>query len=272
MQPSTRQGLLCHSTQVTIDPTPDYFSQHKDYYGNRVHSFSIENLHRSLSVVVKSDVTVTSSDHQKQNNPPIAWETVAVAFEPGNPRSQTNGVEEFEFDSPRIRQSSEFEEYARQSFTAGRDIISASLDLTQRIYKDFRYDPRATDVDTPTEEAFKKRAGVCQDFAQIQIACLRSLGLSAKYISGYLRTKPKPGQPRLIGADESHAWISVFAGEENDWVACDPTNGVLANNDHIPVCYGRDYSDVSPMRGVVLGGGKTRLDVSVDVLPIEQGQ
>lgn len=266
MQPCTREGLLCHHTKVAIDPIPDYFSEHIDYYGNRVHSFSIESLHRSLSVVVESDVTVTPQRRQNESRS-VAWESVAASFVQDGSHTKTDGVEEFEFDSPRIQQAKQYADFARESFAPGRDVVEASLDLTQRVFKEFRYDPRATDVDTPTAESFAKRAGVCQDFAQIQIACLRSLGLPAKYVSGYLRTKPKPGQQRLVGADESHAWLSVFAGKENGWIAFDPTNGVLAGGDHIPICYGRDYGDVSPMRGVVLGGGKTRLEVSVDVLP-----
>lgn len=142
------------------------------------------------------------------------------------------------------------------------------MDLTRRIHGDFKYDTAATHVHSTTEEAFKLRAGVCQDFAHIEIACLRSIGLPARYVSGYLRTSPRPGEQRMVGADESHAWVSLYAGDDFGWIDFDPTNARPSDTNHIPICVGRDYSDVSPMRGVVLGGGSTELKVSVDVEPI----
>ena len=139
------------------------------------------------------------------------------------------------------------------------------MDLTRRINEDFEYDTEATDVNTPTDRAFEIRAGVCQDFAHIQLACLRSLGLPARYVSGYLRTIPPPGSQQLVGSDESHAWISVYVGPHLGWIDLDPTNACRCDANHIPVCIGRDYSEVCPMRGVVIGGGETRLIVSVEV-------
>jgi transglutaminase-like putative cysteine protease len=156
-------------------------------------------------------------------------------------------------------------DYARPSFDKHPRFMDAIMDLTQRIHADFRYDTRATNVTTKAEEAFQLRAGVCQDFAHVQIGCLRSLGFAARYVSGYLRTLPKPGEEKLVGADESHAWLSVYGGTELGWVDCDPTNACLVHTDHIPICIGRDYRDVSPMRGVAIGGGRTNLSVSVDV-------
>jgi transglutaminase-like putative cysteine protease len=143
------------------------------------------------------------------------------------------------------------------------------MDLTRRINREFRYDTTATEVATPTEKAFDLKAGVCQDFAHIQIACLRSIGMPARYVSGYLRTVPREGEKRLVGIDESHAWVSVYMGQELGWVDYDPTNACRCDVSHIPVCIGRDYNEVSPMRGVVLGGGQPTLSVSVDVEPIE---
>ncbi|NND99631.1 MAG: transglutaminase family protein [Pirellulaceae bacterium] len=268
MQPSTRLGLVCHSTDVTIEPPPDRVAQHRDYYGNRVYSFAIESLHRSLTVNVQSVVTVQTPVLPQDLLVP-EWEQLADLDQKAFSPDGQVPITEFRFDSPRIARSSVFAQYALKSFTPRRDVVTALLDLTQRIHKDFRYDPDATEVDTSTEAAFQLRAGVCQDFAHIQIACLRSIGLSARYVSGYLRTIPAPGKAPLVGADESHAWISAYAGPEFGWIACDPTNATFAGNQHIPVCAGRDYDDVSPMRGVVLGGGKTKLEVSVDVTPIE---
>ncbi len=178
-------------------------------------------------------------------------------------------AQEYLNNSPRVRRGETFADYARKSFTPERPILEAILDLTQRIRDDFKYDTTATHVHSTTEEAFKLRAGVCQDFSHIQIACLRSIGLPARYVSGYLRTVPLPGQQRMVGADESHAWVSLYAGEDFGWIDYDPTNACPSDTNHIPICVGRDYGDVSPMRGVVLGSGTTELKVSVDVEPID---
>ena len=158
---------------------------------------------------------------------------------------------------------------ARRSFTPARPIVEATQDLTHRIYEEFQYDSRATTVSTPVAEVFENKAGVCQDFAHLQISCLRSLGLPARYVSGYLRTEPAPGKEKLIGADESHAWLSVFCGPSpgypSGWIDFDPTNDVIPSTDHITLAYGRDYGDVCPLQGVFVGGGKHTLTVSVDV-------
>ena len=150
-------------------------------------------------------------------------------------------------------------------------VLEASLALTARIFHNFRFDPRATDVTTPVDEVLRKRAGVCQDFAHLQLAALRSLGVPARYVSGYLETAPPPGMARLIGADASHAWVSVFCGDEAGWIDVDPTNNLMPNERHITVAWGRDYSDVSPLRGVTLGAGDQRLSVAVDVMPMDAG-
>lgn len=241
--------------------------EHTDYFGNHVISFAIESLHRQLVVNVASHVNV---EHQTipDSEDRESWEHVSEALSRFEDQRWYE-AQEFVNDSPRIRRGSVFADYAKQSFTAGRPILESTLDLTKRINDQFKYDTTATHVDSTTEEAFETRAGVCQDFAHIQIACLRSIGLPARYVSGYLKTEPVAGTPRLIGADESHAWISLYAGERLGWIDFDPTNACLANINHIPICRGRDYSDVSPMRGVVLGGGTTELSVSVDVESIE---
>ncbi len=266
--------MTVHSTRIVITPKTDSTFEHKDYFGNLVFSFAIESLHRELKVVATSDVSVAEIELPA----PIAgtsnyvddlpWETMVTLSK--STQTVPFRVMEFRFDSPRIFASETFAAYARKSFTPGRGLVAATIDLTRRIHADFKYDSAATDVNTTTEKAFAIKAGVCQDFAHIQIACMRSLGLPARYVSGYLRTIPVPGKPRLVGADESHAWLSVYAGETFGWMGVDPTNACFVGTQHIPMCVGRDYGDVSPMRGVVLGGGTTTLDVSVDVEPIEE--
>jgi transglutaminase-like putative cysteine protease len=174
------------------------------------------------------------------------------------------------YDSPRIRRSTIFREFAEPSFDAEDSAVDAISNLAQRIHDHFKYDPLATHCHTQTEEAFELRRGVCQDFAHIMIAALRSMGVPARYISGYLRTIPPPGKERLIGADQSHAWVAAYCGSETGWIEFDPTNSCLCGSDHIPIAWGRDYSDIVPVRGTFLGGGDSRMHVSVDVIPLEK--
>ncbi len=161
-----------------------------------------------------------------------------------------------------------FANYARPDFTPQRPVLEAVTSLMARINQEFAFDPKATDVATRVEQVLRNKAGVCQDFAHLMLACVRSLGLPARYVSGYLETKPPGGQQRLTGADASHAWVSVFCGEETGWVDADPTNNVLPSERHITLAWGRDFSDVSPLRGVTLGAGGQKLSVAVDVVPI----
>ncbi|WP_145417083.1 transglutaminase-like domain-containing protein [Planctomycetes bacterium K23_9] len=284
MMPAPRPNLTCHFTRLDILPLPDSSEEHQDYFGNRVLTFAIESTHQSLEIVAHSDVTVhaptvtligpptNTVGPGKSNISDVGqpWELIAQQIQSADTFDAM--IDQQRFDSPRIRRVQPFADYAFKSFTPGRGILEAALDFTRRIYTDFRYDTSATNVDTLPEEAFAARAGVCQDFAQFAIACLRSIGLSAKYVSGYLRTLPPVGAPRLIGADESHAWFSIYSGPRHGWVGFDPTNGTVAGTDHIPISIGRDYGDISPMCGVVLGGGQTTLKVSVDVQPIAMQQ
>lgn len=263
MQPVSGGNVQCEKTQLSITPEPTTRDEHLDYFGNRVITFSIEAIHHSLAVDVESLVTVQAPAIDENAASP-QWESL-LAETPK--KASVPLVDEHRFWSPRITPREDFRDYAADSFSAGRPVVQAALDLTRRIHDDFKYDTSATTVQTTTEEAFSLRAGVCQDFAHVEIACLRSLGLAARYVSGYLRTVPPPGKERLVGADESHAWLEIYAGQAIGWVGLDPTNACLVNNDHIPVCVGRDYDDVSPMRGVVLGGGTNTLKVSVDVAP-----
>lgn len=255
-----------HYVQAKISPEPDHYHEHHDYFENRVLSFSIESPHRELEVELSSEVTVSEIEKVAElESPP--WQQVADAVAERFDRDWL-ATQEFLFDSPRIRRADQFAEYALSSFKADRPIVEAAIDLTNRIHTDFAYDTATTDVGTSTEKAFEQRSGVCQDFAHVAIACLRSIGLPARYVSGYLRTHPPEGEDKLEGADESHAWLGLYAGDEVGWIDLDPTNDRPMDTNHIPICLGRDYDDVSPMRGVVLGGGKTTLNVQVDVEPM----
>lgn len=260
--------VICHSSGINVDPTPGSALEHIDYFGNRVTSFSIESIHRELTVTANSEVSVNCKLDvlELQSD---RWDLIGQRIDNGLDPSWLS-VQEYRFDSPRITRGDAFAEFARPSFPEGRPIIQGAFDLTQRIYKEFRYDVDATDVFTTTEQAFRSKAGVCQDFAHVQIACLRSIGIPARYVSGYLRTVVPEGTERLVGADESHAWVSIYTGESFGWIDFDPTNNCPANENHIPIAIGRDFSEVSPMRGVVIGGGTAALSVSVDVAPIEE--
>jgi transglutaminase-like putative cysteine protease len=234
-----------------------------------VHVFGIEEGHSQLTVTAASQVEVRGQAlHSKVDSP--AWETLVA-----DPTVRLNGdhsdleVVPFRFRSPRIEPSELFAHYGRASFAVGRPILEAAAGLNAQIYHDFKYDKDSTDAQTPIEKAFALKRGVCQDFAQIQVAVLRSLGLAARYVSGYLRTMPPPGKERLVGADQSHAWVSLYCGRELGWVDLDATNNTFCGLDHIPIAWGRDYSDVIPFRGVFLGDGRHKLEVSVDVCPIE---
>jgi transglutaminase-like putative cysteine protease len=269
MIPRELPRVHCHHVDVSIEPEPSQSCFHLDYFGNPVRTFAIETAHRELMVVVTSDIEVTplvlpSSAFD------VAWEDVRHLLDSGLDDGWF-GAADFRYPSGLAQFDEVFASYAELSFTRGRSLLESATELTRRIHKDFRYDVNATKVDTTSVQAFRLRAGVCQDFAHIQISCLRSLGLAARYVSGYLRTLPPPGKPRLIGADQSHAWISLYVGNGVGWVDFDPTNACLVGADHVPICIGRDYRDVAPMRGVVLGGGTTTLTVSVDVLPVHSG-
>ena len=176
---------------------------------------------------------------------------------------------EFTYASPLIKKLPEFGAYATPSFLADRPLLDAVLDLTSRMYADFKFDPSATNVATPLLEVFQTRRGVCQDFAQLEVGCLRAMGIAARYVSGYLETEPPPGKPRLAGADASHAWVS-FHCPRTGWIDVDPTNNLLVSNRHITVGWGRDYSDVSPIRGIIIGSGEHSMDVAVDVVPMPE--
>jgi len=251
---------------LSIWPEPAVRKMRTDYFGNRVCFFSIQELHQRLEVVAISEVTVTPETPPAPVLSPD-WEDVRNEFsDPVSP--EVVEPYQFAFDSPLIRTFPDLADYARVSFPKGTPLLVGALDLNRRIFHDFKYDPVATSVATPLEEVWRSRRGVCQDFAHLAIASLRSLGLPARYVSGYLRTHPPEGQPRLVGADASHAWFSVFCPSIG-WVDLDPTNNLQPDEEHITVAYGRDFSDVSPVSGVITGGGRHDVRVAVDVEPLD---
>ncbi len=251
--------------RITITPEPAVQVQRPDFFGNRVCFFAIQELHSQMEVAATSVVSV---DTGLLPDPALSepWEQVADRYRDPVEAGAINPYQ-FVFGSPLVAPRSEFSEYARESFSAGRPLLEAVADLNARINRDFVYDPVATTIATPLMEVWEKRRGVCQDFAHFAIACLRSLGLPASYVSGYLRTRPPAGQPRLVGADATHAWFSVHSPSLG-WIDFDPTNNCRPTDEHITVAYGRDFSDVSPVMGILTGGGSHVVKVAVDVEPL----
>jgi transglutaminase-like putative cysteine protease len=255
-----RQLWLDHS--LSIDPSPTSVSSHDDYFGNLAHLLTLEGAHQRFSVTFRSRVALAPPFVPDAAETP-AWEIVRGMCR-GDHSARALEANEFSHDSAAAPLHKDFTAYATESFPANRPLLDALLDLNRRIHEDFRFDPKATNVNTPLEIFFRQRRGVCQDFAHFALACLRSLGLPARYVSGYIETDPPPGQPKLRGADASHAWISAFCPGLG-WIDLDPTNNCLPKLRHVTVAWGRDYHDVSPVRGVLIGGGDHELTVAVDV-------
>jgi len=262
VSPRHTAGQSSRRTQLLIEPSPVVLTSDTDYFGNTVHFFSLEESHERLSVTAVSDVDVMGVEPPAAALTP-AWETVSDALR--RDRSRV-GLEAFgfTFESPFVRPEPALREYAAISFRPGRPMLEAAFDLTQRIHREFKYESGVTSIATPLSQVMNERRGVCQDFAHLEIAMLRSLGLPARYVSGYVRTRPAPGRVRLAGADASHAWLSLYCPGFG-YVDLDPTNGTIPTDEHVTVAWGRDFGDVSPVKGVILGGGEHSLRVSVDV-------
>jgi transglutaminase-like putative cysteine protease len=266
LTPRALDGQTCQWNEISILPKPAVVSEQIDYFGNAVTFFTLEEPHDRLIVEATSEAQVA------MRNPPdfagsMHWEFVRDNLASDHSNAGLDAYQ-FVFDSRRAEANPKLYSYARESFPDERPLLEGVSDLMQRIHEDFRFDTEATEVTTPVETFFEKRRGVCQDFAHLQIACLRTMGLPARYVSGYLRTLPPPGRPRVVGADASHAWCSAWCPGVG-WVDFDPTNNCLPSDGHITVAWGRDYSDVSPIHGVLLGGARHKLEVEVDVAPIE---
>ncbi len=268
LMPRNSDRLRRESHRLVIRPIPIITTRRDDFYGNHSHRFSIQESHRSLTVTSTSKVRVQPC-RKISNGDAVGWEMV---------RDQTQNridpnwlaAAPFRFPSPRVPIGDSYADFAKSAFTRDEGIIDGLMALTAKIHSEFAYDPNATQVDTPVGEAFEHRHGVCQDFAHVQLACLRSLGIPARYVSGYLRTIPPEGGTRMVGADQSHAWVSAYCGEKLGWQEFDPTNNCRGSSNHIPVAWGRDYGDVVPVRGVFLGGGTHKLSVSVKVENLNQ--
>lgn len=238
----------------------------RDFFGNTVSIALIETGLVDLSIEAHARVDVSRPAGPAAGSGPDMKGIVEAAARINSIAGDSPA--HFIFSSPRILLRPDITAYAATSFASGRAVLDGAREFATRIRKDFKYQPNSTAVFTPVEQAFEQRRGVCQDFAHIMISGLRGLGIPASYVSGYIRTIPPPGKPRLAGADATHAWVSVWCGAELGWIGIDPTNAIDAGNDHIVLAVGRDFSDVSPIYGVFLGSGAQELEVGVDVIPV----
>ncbi len=258
-----RQSVRNHS--LIVEPAPVMRYERIDAFGNPVMILNIEVPHRELVLHARSSVeTVQAPLFDPAAT--LAWDRIDASLSiPG--RGLDLEVIQFRCASRITTASLDIYDYARASFTPGRPVLEAAIELNRRIFDDFTFDATATDISTPIRFVFEQRRGVCQDFAHLALACLRAVRVPARYVSGYILTQPPPGEPRMQGADASHAWISVWS-PETGWVDLDPTNGVIVADEHVTIAFGRDYDDVSPISGVLLGGGEHTVTVGVDVLPV----
>jgi transglutaminase-like putative cysteine protease len=258
------QHTIAHTVEIL--PKPAVRRRRFDYFGNRALHFCLDEPHRALEVVASSVVDVLPlllPDLART----ASWESVRDTMRSDRRRDVLDAFE-MTFASPFVPAIPALADYARPSFSTGRPVLEAVRNLVHRIHGDFTYDPRATEVSTPLVQVLETRRGVCQDFAHLAIGCLRAMGLAGRYVSGYLLTRPPPGKAKMVGADASHAWIATWVPELG-WIDFDPTNDLIPGEEHVTIGHGRDFSDVTPIRGVILGGGAHTLAVSVDVSPVE---
>ncbi len=258
----------CQATSIHIHPAPNYQQKRTDYFGNHTYYFSLQEPHKKLVIDVTSEIKIESM------RPSLDLDLGVTCGQALDILSQSKDpdileCQEFVLDSPMIKTSAALKAYAEPLFTENRSLLSAARELTTKIFKEFKYDPASTTVATPLHEVLELKSGVCQDFAHLAIGCLRSLGFPARYVSGYLETLPPPGKEKLVGSDATHAWFAIYSPGEG-WFEFDPTNDNMPGEQHIVTAWGRDYSDVTPLRGVIFeGGGDQMLSVSVDVQRID---
>ncbi|SFK19701.1 transglutaminase family protein [Methylocapsa palsarum] len=268
--PNDAPGQTVLSSELSVDPEPSQIEERICFFGNRVTSLTISAEHQELIVTARTSLEIDRAPAPAPDST-LSFEAV---------REQAFDTESLDKDSPaHFLHPSRFvprfqpaADYAKTCFLDGRPVLAGAVELMRRIRADFKYDTKATVVSTPIWEAFEKRRGVCQDFAHIMIAGLRGLGLPAAYVSGYIRTIPPPGKKRLEGADAMHAWVSVWCGGDAGWIDLDPTNSMMIGNDHIVLAKGRDYADISPVAGIILGTSEQDVDVQVDVVPREPAE
>ncbi|MGH2668095.1 MAG: transglutaminase family protein [bacterium] len=261
LQPRSFERQSCLGHRLDIEPVPESVSEREDFFGNPVCYFAIEHSHNRLAVTATSEVELRNGT---PGTPPARpWEETAARLREDLSPAVLD-ARQFALDSPSVSLTPEIARYSEQIFWPGRPLIEAVRALMESIHRDFAYDPGFSTVTTPIAVVFEHRRGVCQDFAHLALACLRSQGLAARYVSGYLETLPPPGGEKLIGADASHAWFSVFEPDLG-WLDFDPTNNQAPAERHITLAWGRDYSDVTPLKGVIYGGGSHHTTVSVEV-------
>jgi transglutaminase-like putative cysteine protease len=256
----------CLKNRIVLSPLPATTHKRTDYFGNQTFHFEIQKPHTELIITAESEVQITDRHQEANLDLGISYRDALDYLAKSN-KQETVEAREYLLDSPMVECSEALAAYARPSFSSDRSLKACVSELTNRIFKEFSYDPQFSTIATPLTEVLKHKKGVCQDFAHLQVGCLRSMGIPAKYVSGYIETLPKPGEEKLIGADATHAWLAYFCPEEG-WIEFDPTNDVLADSDgqHIVTAFGRDYYDVTPVKGVIFGGGESPvLSVSVDV-------
>jgi transglutaminase-like putative cysteine protease len=259
---SNRQNVV--GSELEITPHATARRSWVDYFGNEVEFLTVQEPHRELIITSCSRVEVLPGMNIMLDFSP-AWEVVAQTMQtPTHPEAL--GASQYCFESPHVEIHDDLRDFALATFEPERPLLEAVMALTSRIHQEFTYQGGVTDVSTPVRRVLELKSGVCQDFAHFEIACLRAIGLPARYVSGYLMTHPREGKPRLEGADESHAWLSVWCPELG-WVDFDPTNNLIPNLEHVTVAWGRDYSDVSPVSGFIFGGGRHEVRVAVDVIP-----
>ncbi len=267
-RPLDYQPIEAH--EVLIQPVPAQQRALIDAFGNPLTEIAIETAHTALDIVARTIVTVAPRCAPDPAQTP-AWETVReqLAYRAAwRPEPAVLEATQFLFESPHTRVKRSLRTYASDCFAPGRPILAAAIALMDKIHREFKFDSTATNVTTPVMTVFETKRGVCQDFSHLMISCLRSSGLAARYVSGYLLTHPAPGKPRRIGTDVSHAWVALFIPGLG-WIDLDPTNNLLPSIEHITLGWGRDFSDVTPLRGVINGGGEQTLDIKVTVEPLD---
>lgn len=263
LTPRNTHGQVCQNTSFRILPEPDVLNEYEDFFGNKVVYFAIQSPHEKLTVTVTSDISRFFADKTGMDDRvDITWEAAKELLT--DPTDDNFDARQYIPVTAMTAWDEAIEDFAKQSFVPGRSVYEATLDLTRRIYAGFEYKPGFTTIATPVKEVMKARKGVCQDFAHLAIACLRSIGLAARYISGYIETMPAPGKEKLVGTDASHAWFGLYIPNAG-WFDFDPTNNQVSDIQHITIGWGRDYADITPLKGVILSSGSHKLDVSVDV-------
>ena len=263
LTPRSTPYQTCGRHRLTVRPQPAVNHRRVDYFGNTSHAFTIDKAHRQLQITATSNVELSPRELPK-NAATAAWELVRSSL-PSDRSPAGLDTYQFAFRSPHVPMLPQITEFAAKSFAPDRPILEALADLNTRIHSEFKYDPQATTVNTPIGEVIEKRRGVCQDLSHLMLGCLRSLGIAARYVSGYLQTHWPEDEVQWVGADASHAWVSVYCGDAG-WGDVDPTNNSFPTTEHLTVAWGRDYSDVCPVAGMFVGGGKHQLSVAVEVV------